>query len=67
MTDTVSYPDTIEDRVAENTTLRISWTAIFLLSIVLLIIAGLGISLARVGKSQPKSGPAPDFTLRALS
>lgn len=66
MTDTVSYPDTIENHAAENATQRISLTAIIIIGVVLLIITGLGISLARVGQSQPKSGPAPVFTLRTF-
>lgn len=67
MTETVSYPDTIENHAAENATQRISLTAIIIIGVVLLIIIGLGISLACVGQSQPKSGPALGFTLRALS
>jgi len=62
MTDSAIYQHPAE----QKTEWRLSWTAIVTIVIAVLFIAMLGVSLSRVGKTQPTSGPAPQFTLRTF-
>jgi cytochrome c biogenesis protein CcmG/thiol:disulfide interchange protein DsbE len=59
MVDSTSYLDPIE----QTTEHRISLTAIGILLGALFMLGVLGASLVRAGRSQPTSGPAPEFTL----
>jgi cytochrome c biogenesis protein CcmG/thiol:disulfide interchange protein DsbE len=62
MEDSVLYLDTSE----QTAEWRLSWTAVAFLIATVVFIIFLGVSLSRVGQTQPTSGPAPDFTLRTF-
>jgi cytochrome c biogenesis protein CcmG/thiol:disulfide interchange protein DsbE len=62
MVDSLSYLDPVE----ETERRRISPTAVIILLVAMLMLVVIGVSLARAGRTQPNSGPAPDFSLQTF-